>query len=59
MENNVRLSEEELEALRMKIRKVNEVDLEALRRRILRSFCSVYSTAFGTRRILEQTCARV
>ena len=30
VENNVRLSEAELEALRMKIRKVNEVDLEAL-----------------------------
>ena len=30
MENNVRLSEQELEALRMKIRRVNEVDLEAL-----------------------------
>lgn len=30
MENNVRLSEEELEALRMKIRKVIEVDLETL-----------------------------
>lgn len=30
MENNVRLSEQELYNLRMKIRKVNEVDLEAL-----------------------------
>jgi len=30
MENNVRLSEKELYDLRMKIRKVNEVDLEAL-----------------------------
>jgi alkylation response protein AidB-like acyl-CoA dehydrogenase len=30
MENNVRLSEKELYELRMKIRKVNEVDLEAL-----------------------------
>ena len=30
MENNVRLSEQELQELRMKIRKVNEVDLEAL-----------------------------
>ena len=30
MENNVRLSEKELYDLRMKIRRVNEVDLEAL-----------------------------